>query len=64
MLQIVLKLIGSIIILAGIILIFDARSISKKMFDFGNQNDSTSGFKMLGTILSVVGAIIVLFQGI
>lgn len=59
--QIILRLIGALILLAGIILIYDARIITKKMFGFGDQNEATSGFKILGVILSIVGAVIVYF---
>ena len=61
MVQIILKLIGVLIILLGVILIYDARVITKKTFGFGNQNEATSGFKILGVLLSVVGALIVYF---
>ena len=46
--QIILRLIGTLITLAGVILIYDARIITKKMFNFGDQNEATSGFKILG----------------
>ena len=59
--QIVLKLIGALIVLSGVILIYDARIIAKKMFGFGDQNEATSGFKILGALLSVVGAVIIYF---
>lgn len=61
MVQIILKLIGVLIILVGVIFIYDARIISKKMFSFGDQNESTSGFKILGALLSIAGALIVYF---
>ena len=59
--QIVLRLIGVLILLAGVILIYDARIITKKMFGFGDQNEATSGFKILGVLLSIIGAIIIYF---
>ena len=59
--QIILKLIGALITLAGVILIYDARIITKKMFGFGDQNEATDGFKILGVILSVIGAMIIYF---
>ena len=59
--QIILRLIGVLILLAGVILIYDARIITKKMFNFGDQNEATSGLKILGVLLSVVGAIIIYF---
>ena len=59
--QIILRLIGTLILLAGITLIYDARIITKKMFGFGDQNEATSGFKIFGVLLSIIGAIIVYF---
>ena len=59
--QIILRLIGALILLAGVILIYDARIITKKMFGFGDQNEATTGFKILGAILGVVGALIIYF---
>ena len=59
--QIILRLIGALVLLAGITLIYDARIITKKMFGFGDQNEATSGFKIFGVLLSIIGAIIVYF---
>ena len=59
--QIILKLIGVLIWLAGVVLIYDARVITKKMFGFGDQNEATSGFKILGVMLSFVGLAIIYF---
>ena len=53
--QIIWTLIGALILLAGIVLIYDARIITKKMFGFGDQNEATTGFKILGALLSLVG---------
>ncbi len=62
MLQIIFKLIGALITLAGVILVYDARLITKKMFNFGDQNEATSGFKILGAILCMIGALIIYFN--
>ena len=59
--QIIWNLIGALILLLGIVLIYDARIITKKMFGFGDQNEATSGFKIFGVLLSIIGAIIVYF---
>lgn len=59
--QIILRLIGTLIALVGVILIYDARIITKKMFNFGDQNEATSGFKILGVIVSLIGALIIFF---
>ena len=59
--QIVLNLIGVLILLVGVILVYDARIITKKMFGFGDQNEATNGFKILGAILAMVGVVIMYF---
>ncbi len=45
MLQIIIKLIGVLMVLCGIILIYDARIITKKFFGFGDQNDGAMRFE-------------------
>ena len=59
--QVILRLIGALILLVGVILIYDARIITKKMFGFGDQNEATSGFKILGALFSVIGIAIIYF---
>ena len=62
MLQIIVKLIEVINILVGVVFIYDARILTKKLFGFGDQNEATSGFKILGAMLSIVGGLIVYFD--
>ena len=59
--QLIVKLICIIIILCGIILIYDARTISKKFFGFGDQNEGSSGLKIIGFILCIISGLIILF---
>ncbi len=61
MFQLIINLICIIIILCGIILIYDARTITKKFFGFGDQNEGSTGLKMVGFILCIVGGLIILF---
>lgn len=61
MVQIIFRLIGTVILLIGVVLVYDARIITKKVFDFGDQNEATSGFKILGAIVAIVGGLIILF---
>lgn len=61
MFSIIMKLIGSLIVLIGVVLIYDARLITKKLFGFGDQNEATSGLKILGTLISLVGGLIIFF---
>ena len=43
MLQIIIRLIGAILALIGVIMIYDARILTKKLFGFGDQNEATAG---------------------
>lgn len=49
-------------VLAGVILIYDARIITKRFFGFGDQNEGSNGLKILGFILAIVGALIIYFS--
>ena len=55
----VLKLIALILVLIGVIFIYDARLLSKRWFGFGDQNEATSGLKILGFILAIIGGIMI-----
>ena len=59
MLQIILKIIGVLIILAGVILVYDSRLITKKFFGCGDQNEATIGMKLIGFIIAIIGAIVI-----
>ncbi|MFR2570550.1 MAG: hypothetical protein ACLS90_02455 [Clostridia bacterium] len=59
MFQLVVKLLGILMILMGIILIYDARIITKRFFGFGDQNEASSGLKILGFMIAMLGAFIV-----
>ena len=61
MLKTIIILISSIFIFIGVIGIFEARNISKKYFSFGDKNEATTGLKMLGTIVCVMGGVLVMF---
>ena len=58
--QIIILLIGALICSGGVICIYDARTITIKMFGFGDQNEATLGLKMIGFIMSMVGSLIIL----
>lgn len=58
MLTIIIKLISILIILIGVVLIYDARIITKKFFGFGDQNEGTLGLKILGVLFGIIGGII------
>lgn len=59
--NLVLKIFGAVLVLIGIILIYDARPITKKFFGFGDQNEGALGLKLFGALFSIVGGILLLF---
>ena len=50
-----------LIILGGVILIYDARILTKKFFSFGDQNEGSFGLKIWGFILILIGGIALFF---
>lgn len=56
-----LRMLGAVFVLIGIILIYDARPITKKFFSFGDQNEGVLGLKMFGFIFTVIGGVLLLF---
>ena len=62
MFQVIIKLIAVLMILAGVILIYDARIITKKFFGFGDQNEATSGLKILGFFVVIIVGLLFYFN--
>lgn len=61
MLQIIVKLVIILMVLIGIIMIYDARILTKKFFGFGDQNEGSSGLKIFGFMISIIGGFIYYF---
>ena len=59
--QIIIMLVALVLVTLGVICIFDARLITKKMFSFGDQNEGSMGLKMIGFILTIIGAFVFYF---
>lgn len=62
MLNIILSIIGISIVSIGVIMIYDARYVTKNLFGFGDQNEAALGLKIAGFIISAIGAIIIFFN--
>lgn len=62
MIKIIIKIFALLIILVGVILIYDARIITKKFFGFGDQNEGSLGLKIWGFIIIIVGSVIIYFM--
>ena len=56
----IIKFLGLILLTVGVILIYDARPITRKVFSFGDQNEAVAGLKITGFVLSVIGALIMI----
>ena len=56
----IVDIVGIVILMLGVILVYDARPITKKRFGFGDQNEGVKGMKRLGFVLSVVGGLMIL----
>jgi hypothetical protein len=54
-------MLGIVIAMCGVILIYDARPITRKRFSFGDQNEGVKGLKIAGFVLSVIGGLFILF---
>ncbi len=62
MLKMILVGIGVVIALVGVIMVFDARRLTEKLFSFGDQNEGTAGMKIVGFILAIIGALLIYFN--
>lgn len=60
MFDIIIRIIILLLILCGVILIYDARILTKKFFGFGDQNEGSAGLKFLGAVLVFICAIALL----
>ena len=45
----------------GVVLIYDARIITKKLFSFGDLNQGAMGLKILGFLVAIIGGLIIFF---
>lgn len=59
--QLIVTIIGLLLVLGGVVMVFDARIITKKLFSFGDQNEATLGMKIAGVVVMLIGAGIIIF---
>lgn len=57
----VINFIALAIVILGVVMVYDARIITKKIFGFGDQNQAAWGLKIMGFILLIIGALIIYF---
>ncbi len=57
----IMNLIGIMMTCSGVIMVYDARKLTKKLFGFGDQNQASWGMKILGFIIAIIGGLIIYF---
>ncbi len=57
--ELVFTILGLIFTTIGIISIYDARKLTKKLFSFQDINEGTKALKIFGLIISLIGLSIV-----
>lgn len=57
--KIAFLIIGLIFVFIGVICIYDARKLTKKLFSFQDINEGTKTLKIFGLIISILGLSVV-----
>ena len=60
-LKVISALISFIVIMIGVIMIFDARKLTKKWFSFHDRNEGSKWLKIGGFILAIIGILVLFF---
>ena len=60
--NIIIDLIGIIILALGVVMVYDARKLSKKWFSFGDRNGSTRILKIVGFIVAIIAGLIIILN--
>lgn len=55
----IFMIIGLVVALVGIILIYDSRILTDKLFGFEDKNEGAKALKLIGLITSVIGGLII-----
>ena len=58
----IILIIGALVVLFGVVCVYDARAITNRMFGFGDQNEASLGLKMIGFIFTLIGSLIILIN--
>lgn len=60
--KIIIQIVALIAICIGVVMIYDARKISKKWFSFGDRNSVVKTLKILGFIVCIIGSLIIILN--
>ena len=58
----IIKLIALLLVILGVVMVYDARIITRRIFGFGDQNQGALGLKILGFIIAIIGALVIFFN--
>ena len=59
--KVIFILIALILSVVGVIMVYDARKLTKKWFGFNDQNEGSKWFKIGGFVISMIGVLILYF---
>ena len=59
--KLIIFLVGMICAAIGVVLVYDSRIITKKLFSFTDQNDGTFAVKIAGFTLGIIGGLMISF---
>lgn len=57
----IIDFIALLLCLVGVVMVYDARVITKRLFGFGDQNQAAWGMKILGFIIAMIGCLLIYF---
>lgn len=55
-----IAIIETIVLMIGVILIYDARYITRKIFSFGDQNEAVYALKIIGFVIAIIGGFLIM----
>lgn len=58
----VVLFVGLLLAMIGVIMVYDARLLTKKLFSFGDQNEASWGLKIFGFIIAIIGGLLIFFN--
>ena len=57
----IIDFIALLLCLVGVVMVYDARVITKRLFGFGDQNQAALVLKILGFIIAMIGCLLIYF---
>ena len=59
--ELIIMVIGFLLMMVGVISIYDARKLTKKLFGFQDQNEGSKWFKIGGFLICMVAILMLYF---